>query len=152
MIAGPTRLDGRRIGRGGYASGLAIACCALAVSAWLAEASLPAMARVLGPRGINAGLALNVILVALGLGFLCAVGTLTARRLRDAGRPAALAMVPIASLVAWAIASDAVFLWSHRLGLAASAAHALALAALAAAGAGLAAALALSSRGARPPG
>lgn len=103
----------------------AIALAALTagfLAAWnAAEAALPALARLLNPHGVNAGLALNGILLALLATFLTVLLILLRQRLQDAAASRWIGAVVVIGLLAWAILADWVFLWSHRVPLAAAA-------------------------------
>jgi uncharacterized membrane protein YhaH (DUF805 family) len=107
----------RRIGRAAFAAGIAAATAVLWAGLTVSEWLLPAMARLLSPRGINAGLALNAVWLALGAAYLAVLAVLLVGRLRDAGRPPALALAVIVPMIGWAVLSDAVFLWRRHLPL-----------------------------------
>ena len=87
-----------------------------AIVFWLgirgSEAALPWLAEVLAPRGINAGLALNLIWLALGAALMWSLMALTARRLRDRGRSPWLAVAAVLPLGVLALVNDAIFLVS----------------------------------------
>jgi uncharacterized membrane protein YhaH (DUF805 family) len=80
-----------------------------------AEAALPWMAQVLAPRGINAGLALNVIWSALWVGAVWAALALIAKRLRAVGRSPWWGPAGILPFVALAQINDAIFLVSRSI-------------------------------------
>jgi len=106
---------GRRIGRAAFAIGATLAICALLAGQRLAEAALPALARLLNPYGINAGLAVNAILIALGGIFILVLALLLSRRLADAGLERRHDLIAAVALAGAAIFSDQVFLLTPRL-------------------------------------
>lgn len=92
----------------------------LFLAAWYsAPMLLPALATVLNPYGINGGLALNALLVAIMFLFMLVQVRLAARRLADAGVPRVLAVVPALALVLWALVADWIFLLARDLPFAA---------------------------------
>lgn len=95
----------------------AIALAGVLIAFWLgvrlSEAALPWMARILAPRGINAGLALNMIWLALGVLATWSSTALIAKRLRDRGRPGWWAVALAPPLAILALLNDAIFLVSR---------------------------------------
>lgn len=79
----------------------------------LSDASLPWMAEVLAPRGINAGFALNLIWLSAGVAFVAALMWLIAARLRDADVSLGWAPAAVLPLAALTILNDAIFLVSR---------------------------------------
>lgn len=94
----------------------AVGAVAVAVAFWLgikgSEAALPWMAEVLAPRGINAGFALNVIWLALGIALTWCLIALAAKRLRDRGRSPWWAVAAVLPPGVLALVNDAIFLVS----------------------------------------
>jgi uncharacterized membrane protein YhaH (DUF805 family) len=104
--------------RSRYLLNLAVIAAAF-VGLWnVAHRSLPELARLLNPYGINGGLALNALLVALLVTVSLVFIRMGARRLADGGYSrwfAVLPVLPVLALLAWSVVADWVFLWSHRL-------------------------------------
>ena len=75
------------------------------------------MAEVLAPRGINAGLALNMIWLLLGVLLVWCLIAVCAKRLRDIGRSPWLAIAAVVPLAALALINDAIFLVSRSFTL-----------------------------------
>ena len=94
----------------------AVTAAVVALVFWLgirgAEAALPWLAEVLAPRGINAGFALNLIWLALGLALAWSLIALSAKRLRDRGRSPWWAVAAVLPLGVLALVNDAIFLVS----------------------------------------
>jgi uncharacterized membrane protein YhaH (DUF805 family) len=105
--------QGRRIDPSTFRIGAALATALFAAAIYGSERALPWLAEILAPRGINAGLALNGIWLAAGLIYAVVMGWLTARRLRDAGRPAWWGWGCIVAVAAVVLASDSIFLVSR---------------------------------------
>jgi hypothetical protein len=103
------------LGRTGFSASVIAAIFAWWLGQRLADAALPAMARLLNPFGINAGLAYNVILLVIGGVFLAVLARLIRRRFRDAGLAQRHDLVVVAALAGAAVFGDHVFLWSHHL-------------------------------------
>lgn len=120
-----------RIGRMPFVLGLAGAGIVFWLGIRASEAALPWMARILAPRGINAGFALNLIWLALGVALVWCVIALAAQRLHDGGHSGWWAVAAVLPLAALALLDDAIFLVSRSLVLP----TAVQLAVLAAAGA-----------------
>ena len=106
-----------RIGRITFAAGLAAATASLWLGLAASERALPALARLLNPYGVNAGIALNAIWLALGATYLVVAALLLVRRLRDAGRPPLHSLAGLLAVVVWSASTDQIFLWRHRLPL-----------------------------------
>ena len=79
------------------------------------EAALPWMAQILAPRGINAGLALNVIWSLLWLLAVWSALALTVKRLRDRSQSGWWAAACILPLAALAQLNDAIFQMSRSI-------------------------------------
>ena len=78
-------------------------------------AALPSLAAVLAPRGINAGLALNLIWSVLGALLVWCSIALFAKRLRDRGHQPWWAVAGILPLATIALVNDAIFLASRTI-------------------------------------
>lgn len=98
-----------------------LAFAAVGLASWLgiraSEAALPWMAQVLAPRGINAGFALNLIWLGLGICAVWCATALMAKRLHDrdhSGWWAAAFVLPLSTL---ALINDAIFLVSRSFTL-----------------------------------
>lgn len=116
---------GGRIGRTTFVVCLVGVGIALVVGLRAAEAALPWMARFLAPRGINAGLALNVIWSLVWLLAVWAALALVARRLATCRRSGWWAAAAILPPVALAQINDAIFLVSRSFTLPALVQYAL---------------------------
>ena len=106
-----------RIDRGAFIAGAVGTVATFALLIYGSEQSLGWMAGVLAPRGINAGLVLNVIWLVLGLLAVWALIALFAKRLRDRGRSGWWAAAAILPLAALAVLNDALFLVSRAFAL-----------------------------------
>jgi len=104
-----------RIGRGAFAASIVLAAALFWLGIRGSEAALPWLAEVLAPRGINAGLALNVIWLALGVLFVSTLIVLGANRLRQRNRSPWWAVAAVVPLAALALVNDAIFLVSKSL-------------------------------------
>lgn len=95
----------------------ALALAAVLVAFWLGirgtEAALPWMAQLLAPRGINAGLALNMLWLLIGALAVWSTSALIAKRLHDRGRSGWWAVALAPPLAIFALLNDAVFLVSR---------------------------------------
>lgn len=123
-----------RIGRVPFTLALLATAAVFALGIYLSDQSLPAMATLLAPHGINAAFVLNGIWALLGLIAVWAALALTAKRLHDRGRSGWWGAAAILPLVALAILNDALFLVSKTIVLPAAVQYAI-LAASAAVGA-----------------
>ena len=114
MVASAARMRSfaGRLTRGPFALGIVAAGAVFWLGIRASEAALPWLAEVLAPRGINAGLALNMIWLALGLLLVCALLVLGANRLRDRGRSPWWALAAVLPLAILALINDAIFLVS----------------------------------------
>jgi uncharacterized membrane protein YhaH (DUF805 family) len=101
------------LGQVGFIVGLAIAVVVFIAGVNGSLMALPWMGEVLGPRGINAGLVLNGIWLALGVLLTWSVTALAVKRLRDRGRSPWWAVAAVLPLAALALASDTIFLVSR---------------------------------------
>jgi uncharacterized membrane protein YhaH (DUF805 family) len=101
-----------RIGRGAFSIGLALAAAVFILGIHGSEAALPWIAELLAPRGINAGLVLNVIWLALGAMLVLALIVLGANRLRQRNRSPWWAVAAVVPLAVLALVNDAIFLVS----------------------------------------
>ncbi|HXF52702.1 MAG TPA: DUF805 domain-containing protein [Hyphomicrobiaceae bacterium] len=104
-----------RIGRRPFLLGLLATVAAFAAGIHLSEQSLPWMAEIFAPRGINAAFVLHAIWTLLAVVAGWTVLALTAKRLHDRGRSGwwgALALLPLAAL---AVLNDALFLASRTI-------------------------------------
>ena len=108
---------GGRIGRVPFLAGLIAVGIAFVIGIEAAEAALPWMARVLAPRGINAGLALNVIWSLVWLLAVWAALALSIKRLLTCGMSGWWAAAAILPPVALAQLNDAIFLVSRSVTL-----------------------------------
>jgi uncharacterized membrane protein YhaH (DUF805 family) len=106
--------DGR-IGRRPFLLALLATVASFLAGVYLGDLSLPLMASVLAPRGINAAFVLQGIWALLGFLAIWAAVALTAKRLRDLGRPIWWGAAAILPLVALAILNDALFLASKSI-------------------------------------
>lgn len=101
-----------RIGRGAFAMGLSLAAALFMLGIYGSEAALPWLAEMLAPRGINAGLILNAIWLALGAMLVSALIVLGANRLRQRNRSPWWAVAAVVPLAVLALVNDAIFLVS----------------------------------------
>jgi uncharacterized membrane protein YhaH (DUF805 family) len=101
------------IGRGDFAIALVAACALFWLGIQVSTAALSWMAEVLAPRGVNAGFALNLIWLALGVVLVWCLMALTAKRLRDIGRSPWWAVAGVVPLGVLALLNDAIFLVSR---------------------------------------
>ena len=108
---------GGRIRRMPFLVGLIAVGLAFVAGIEASEAALPWMAQVLAPRGINAGLALNVIWSLVWLLAVWPALALTTKRLRACKLPVWWAAAAILPPVALAQINDAIFLVSRTLTL-----------------------------------
>jgi uncharacterized membrane protein YhaH (DUF805 family) len=104
-----------RIGRPTFIVAFLTTVAAVALAIYLGELSLPAMAALLAPRGINAALVLNAIQAVLGGIAVWAALALAAKRLHDRGRSGWWGAAAILPLVALAILNDALFLVTRTI-------------------------------------
>ena len=104
-----------RIGRAPFISAMLATVVAFALLIQTGELSLPAMAAVLAPRGINAALVLNAIEGFIGLVAVWAVLALVAKRLHDRGRSGWWGAAALLPLVGLALLNDALFLASRTI-------------------------------------
>jgi uncharacterized membrane protein YhaH (DUF805 family) len=104
-----------RIGRAPFILALSATAVTFVLLIQAGELSLPAMAAVLAPRGINAALVLNAIdgLVA-AIAIWIALALIT-KRLHDRGRSGWWGAAVILPLTALAILNDALFLASRTI-------------------------------------
>ena len=101
------------IGRGAFAIGIVLSTTLFWLGIRGSEAALPWMAEMLAPRGINAGLVLNVIWLALGALLVGALIALAASRLRQRNRSPWWAVAAVVPLAVLALLNDAIFLVSR---------------------------------------
>ena len=97
----------------------AVALLGVLIAFWLgirmSEAALPWMAQILAPRGINAGFALNMIWLALGVLAVWSTTALIAKRLQDRGRSGWWGGMLAPPLAVLALLNDAIFLVSRSV-------------------------------------
>ena len=105
------------LGRTPFVICLAAVAAVFVVGIEGSEAALPWMAQVLAPRGVNAGLALNMIWSLLWLFVVWSALALAVKRLADRDRSGWWAAAGILPLAALAVLNDAIFLVSRSFTL-----------------------------------
>jgi uncharacterized membrane protein YhaH (DUF805 family) len=104
-----------RIGRTPFVLALLATIVASVVLIQAGELSLPAMATVLAPRGINAALVLNAVDGLIGAVAIWIALALIAKRLHDRGRSGWWGAAALLPLVGLALLNDALFLASRTI-------------------------------------
>jgi uncharacterized membrane protein YhaH (DUF805 family) len=104
-----------RIGRAPFILALLATVVAFVLLIQAGELSLPAMAAVLAPRGINAALVLNAIEGLIALVAVWIALALIAKRLHDRGRSGWWGAAALLPLVGLALLNDALFLASRTI-------------------------------------
>ncbi len=104
-----------RIGRAPFILALSATAVAFVLLIQAGELSLPAMAAVLAPRGINAALVLNAIEGLIAATAIWIALALIAKRLHDRGRSGWWGAAVILPLTALATLNDALFLASRTI-------------------------------------
>jgi uncharacterized membrane protein YhaH (DUF805 family) len=104
-----------RIGRAPFILALSATAVTFVLLIQAGELSLPAMAAVLAPRGINAALVLNAIEGLIAAIAIWITLALIAKRLHDRGRSGWWGAAVILPLTALAILNDALFLASRTI-------------------------------------